>query len=382
MSIVAISPFLYPTPWLSHGYLQSAVGPYTEYTMSASTDKVAFIFRCPKGDGTDTAANRLGKVGFRLGAFTQCTNGLKVSFQDVSVTDGNPDGGVDQFSTITSGFAANAWLKAPSYLGSTGGGTGARRPVNAGDLVALVIEFSSFVSGDSLNIAAVTVAGNRGFHGNGYVNTFTNGAWGAKPFPTTTIPTVALEYDDGSYAVMDEALPAKNLASQNFNNTGTDQLALQFQFPFDCKVNGGWVALDGAGSVDFILYNSSDTAVRTINLDPDQRDRLGQNVYIIPFAEFTVPRNTDHKLSVLGKDGTNNKLIYMDVDTAAVLDQVVGGQNCRWTTKNGASPWASPTTTRRPFMGLQISAIDDGTGSGGGSAQVRFHPGMSGGMRG
>src|SRR5262245_57177800 len=104
MAIVDIKPFLFPAPFSAHAYYQSFTSPlFTEVTLSASTDKFAMIGRAPKGVNLDQANSRFGKVGFRTGAIGQWpTNGLKVSFQDVSATDGNPDGTIDQFCNITS----------------------------------------------------------------------------------------------------------------------------------------------------------------------------------------------------------------------------------------------------------------------------------------
>ncbi len=383
MALVNIKPFLYPVPWTSHAYTQSPASPTSNFALNEATDKLGFIFPVPQGDGTDIAASRLAKVGFRTGTIGQWpTNGLKVSFQDPSTSNGDPDGSVDQFSTITSSPGANSWAKVPSYMGAGGGGSGAKRIVTAGDLVAIVIEFASFIASDNLNVVGISTAQNRGLLGQQYISHFdaTAGVW-AKSI--TAIPLFGLEYDDGSYFDIDDVIPFSALTTQTFNNTGTDQLALMFQVPFDCKVNGFWANLEAAGSVDVILYDSSDVAFTgcTRNLNPNIRNRTGNCMYRRNFATQQLARNTDYKLAVQGKDATNNKLIYADVDTAAVLDQMQGGQGFRWATKAGAGAWSSPTTTRRPQMGVSISAVDDGTGSGG-AANVRYHPGMGGGMRG
>jgi len=61
-----------------------------------------------------------------------------------------------------------------------------------------------------------------------------------------------------------------------------------------------------------------------------------------------------------------------------MLDMLSGGQAFHFSSRADAGAW-SDTTTRRPIMGLILSAADDGVGGGGG---MIVNPGMSGGLNG
>src|SRR5215203_1724241 len=118
------------------GYMGTAIAG--TFVIDASGEMAALIMRVPK-TGTLT----------RFEALVQAVgntpdNGLRFSFQDVSLTTGLPDGVVDQFATIASGSVTTGWVS-PGDFDST-------RAVTRGDLLALVIDFPTFVASDSVTI--------------------------------------------------------------------------------------------------------------------------------------------------------------------------------------------------------------------------------------
>jgi hypothetical protein len=342
---------------------EGGFGAFTSYLMDASAEKVAFVFRAPK-TGT------LDSVGFKLGTVTQApTNGLKVSFQDVSAADGHPDGVADQYATVTAGLTSNSWVDVSStgYMGSTGAGSGSKRSVTVGDLLAVVIEYASFSASDSLNIDAVANDSRMGVNGQAYISHFT-AAWSKL---ATGQPTVALKYDDGSYSYAPGFFPAVTLTTVSFasNDATADENGLIFQVPFPCKVSGAWVATRLLGDCDLVLYDDSSVAQRTVSMDTDQAFTSAVNVTVAQFADYQLAANTTYRLVLKPTTTTAINLLYFTVNAAAILDQLSGGQTFHWTQRVDAGAWTQ-TTTKRPMMGLFFTAFDDATGGGGGGGPL------------
>lgn len=321
-------------------FASNAPGFTTIVTLTAGTHKGAFVFRVPKTGNTKA-------IGFRLGTVTTPQD-LRVSFQDVSATDGNPDGTEDQTVVIASGsLVASGW-------NTTGTIT---RAVTRGDLLAVVIQADSGTP--NLQISCPQ-------YGNGdvtefpYVVPFTS-AWGTK---IGRVGSLSLQYDDNSYEPIEGfAYPYSDLPTVAYNTTSTaDEYGLKFQVPFACKVNGGWMSSDIDGDGDIILYDSDgSTALATASIDKDQ-DANGGRFYFTFSAEVTLLANTYYRLVLKPTTTTNLTLRYFEVASAALLDMCDLGQLAHLTNRADAGAWTD-VTTQRPWMGVQISAIDIGASS-------------------
>jgi hypothetical protein len=340
---------------------------YASMLLDAATEKAAFIIRVPK-DGT------LDSVGFLLGTVTQApTNGLKISFQDVSLANGDPDGSVDQYAVVTAGLVSNAWIDvgATGYMGSTGTGSGTKRTILQGDYLAVVIEYQSFNAGDSLNIR--NFAPKLWWAGNAYSDLYT-GTW-AK----ANAPVLSLKYDDGSYAFMPNVVPYST-ASYSAINTGTtpDEIALKFKLPYSAKINGLWFygTLAAGSSVDLILYAADgSTVLASASLDGDVVAGV-MRMFWVPIAEITLTKDTFYYIAFKPTTTTSINLYWFTVFAAAIFDQLDLNQNAYWSQRTDAGAWTD-TTTRRPFLGATISALDDGAGGGGaGISRGRLQGGM------
>lgn len=341
------------------------------FLLDASGEKVAFIFQVPK-TGT------LDKFELLLRTVTQApANGLKFSFQDLNTTTtGNPDGTIDQYRVVTSGITSNAWL-APGLMTSDGTDTGTKRSVTRGDWLCCVVEFESFAASDSLNIGAWGHAAS-GLASRYQVQHFTT-SWSKSG---TTHPILALKYDDGTYAHIGWWVqPVLTVASTQFNSGSTpDERGMIVRFPFPAKVSGYWIWADrlvNGRSYDVVLYDSDgSTALAT-----DSTSGYEQNgAQVGKFSsELTLSADTDYRLVMKPTSGNNVAIYEATVQDAAHFAAWPGGQNWHATERTDAGSW-SQTTTRRPYMGLLVTAVDDGAGGAGGG--LLTHSGMNGGMRG
>jgi hypothetical protein len=340
---------------------------YGNGLIDAATEKAAFIIRVPK-DGT------LDSVGFLLGTVTQApTNGLKISFQDVSLANGDPDGAIDQYAVVTAGLTTGAWIDVggTGYMGSTGAGSGSKRSVSRADYLAVVIEYQSFNAGDSLNVR--NFAPKLPWPGSAYADLYTT-AW-AK----ANAPVLSLKYDDGSYAFMPNVFP---YSSESYSpiNTGTtpDEIALKFKLSYSAKVNGLWFygALAAGSSVDLILYAADgSTVLASASLDGDAVAGT-MRMFWVPIAETTLTKDTVYYIAFKPTTATSVNLYWFTVFAAAIFDQLDLDQNAYWSQRTDAGAW-SDIVTKRPFLAAVISALDDGAGGGGaGVSRGRVQGGM------
>lgn len=339
--------------WIpGHPPMSSVATPvHVSMLMSASADKTAMIFRVPKS-GT------LDKCEFRIGTVTTWpTNGVRVSFQNVSLTTGDPDGTQDQFRNIVSSPGSNAWIDSElGLMTSDGTDTGVKRTVTAGDLLCVVLEQVNTGDAWSINLS-VGSAHTRSepliFDMECYADRFTAAAWGKASYPN-----LALKYDNGTYAPIlgDTALPILTWTSQTFNNgSAVDERALLFQFPVQVTVDGAWVAVDLDGDMSVILYDGT-TALETVAFDATVRLGTGPRVLFAPFPVRTLEALTDYRIAVRPDTSTSCIIYEFTAGSAAAMDAAAGGANFRGSNRVNAGAWTD-TSTIRPLIGVHVSSV-------------------------
>jgi hypothetical protein len=329
---------------------------YTSLLMDASAEKVGYVFTVPKS-GT------LSTVAFKTGTVTAADT-LRVSFQDVDTSTGNPDGTPDQYRTIASGsVASDTWLET-GIISSDGTDTGTKRTVTKGERLAIVIDFNSFVAGN-LNIASGLASTSR-YHltGQNYVLHFT-ASWAKQ---AAQLPNFALKYDDGTYAYIAHSYAASNCSTTTYaNNTvAQDEIALKFRNSFPCKIRGLWVAgLTLNGNTDIVLYDSDGTTpLKTMSLPLAVKAAFPVG-FDIPFdSDVTLNANTYYRISIKPTTTTTITVYWFEVSAAVVMDQISGGQDYHWSDRVDAGSWTD-VTTKRIWAGVEISTLDDGASAGG-----------------
>lgn len=330
----------------------STIG-FVNSTLSASGHHVAAVIRAPK-------AGTLHSFEVRQGTNTNTPdNGLRFSFEDPDGS-GNPDGVQDQYRDVTSGFGAGAWLAPPGPLTSDGTNGGTKRTVAAGDVVCCVVSFVSFVASDSVTISQVDLVSGAGLSGVAFCDVFA-AAW----TKNKNSLCLALKYDDGSYVpVSADWHPVKALNLTTFNSGSTpDERGLRFQLPFQAECVGAWAWLDIEAACDLVLYDSDGTTVLVaVSLSSAIRPSLNPEAAFVPFAPQTLLANTTYRLTVKPTTGSNVSLQDYDVDTSALLQASPGGTTWYYTHRTDAGAWTD-TNTKRPWMGLALSGVDDASGA-------------------
>lgn len=327
--------------------------------IDATGEKFACVGRVWFTERTGTKDIR--RVGFRFGSVTKAGgSALTVSLQNPSTTTGppgQPDETQDQTVAIANAdasFASNTWYRT--------GTLSADRTVSFGEDLAVVIEFdgSGRLGSDAVNINYIPNNGRTV----GFPVSKTGGSWSG----FLGCPNLVLEFTDGTFGILESSIPTSTFSSAGYNSGSTpDEIALAFQLPFKCKIDGVWACVNYGGTApdfDVVIYQGT-TALQTVSIDGN-RIRHGSYTYSlleVPFEELELAANTQYYAAL--KPTTTNfvTMPYFDVNAAGHLNCWPGGQNFHQATRVDAGSW-SATTTRRPLMGIRLSSFDDGAGGG------------------
>ena len=341
--LVDIGGFNYPGQDMA--IIPTTAAAFSTHVLDADGEKVGFVFSIGK-TGT------LNKVGFRTSTVTTGDD-LKISFQDVDATNGDPDGTADQFRVITIADGDDDQWNKTGIISSDGSDSGTKRAVTAGDLLAIVIEFDSFVAGN----LQITTSTARPYVGNIY-SAYDSGA--GYVVQSNRAPIFALEYDDGSYAYL-PVLPAANMVRLVYTSATTpDEVGNRFTAPVKMETSGAWFMWGlGAGDTgEVILYDADDVALQTTSYDTDNRSLATESGGMVFWpAKQTLNKDAVYRIVIKPLSANSNALgTEVTVDTAAVLDQMGGGQNMHKTERTNSGAWTD-TTTKRMAIGPIISAI-------------------------
>lgn len=354
MAFVQIPPLWVPN--FSGGYNQS-ISFSSSLLIDATGEKAAYIGQVWR---PDRLGGDITRVGFRFGAVTKAGgSGLTISLQDVDLANSplRPDEVIDQSVAIANGnasFAANTWIRTNAFS--------ANRTVAFGENLAVVIEYDGAgrLGADSVNIAGLQRDRNQLTIGAALKTT----SWVTAPVPTQN---VVLEFTDGVFgsltplAIINSAV---NQISFNSGTAGADEYALEFSFPYGCRIDGGWFDLNlanASSNFDFVLYEGS-TALTTVSVDANAIQQTGGTISCpVTFPEVTLTANTIYRLAVRPTSVNSITITHIDVADANHWNATSGGSAFRMAQRVDGGAWTT-TLTRRPFAGVRVSAIDVGGG--------------------
>ncbi len=328
--------------------------------LNATGNKVAFNGRVWFSARTGT--KNISRVQFRFGTVTKAGgSALTVSMQDVSLTAGppiQPDGTQDQTVAIANadaGMVSNGWYRTAAFSGT--------RTVSNGDLLSVVFEFdgSGRLGADSIIIATGPGASTAiSFGLQSITSLFSSGSWAVLG---NQIPVLVLEFDDGSYGMLDGSIVNSNFNSVTTLNTGStpDEIACAFKVPFPCKIDALYAQTFAAADFSVVLYSGT-TALETIAVDGNAVYDAGAiHTVLLPLAaERTLTVGTQYYVSLLPTTASNIRAYSMDVNDANFMPLMGGSADIAYSTRTDAGAWAAITATRRLYAGVRISSLDDG----------------------
>lgn len=358
MAITSCSEFRYP--FYSDPNPGSGAISLTSISITGTIPQFAVMVRCPKAGTLDRFEFCTASVN------NNPDNGLRLSFQDVDAT-GVPDGTADQYRVITGTISSNTW-QVPGTMTDNGTDLGNKRTVTKDEMIACVVGFESFVSGDSVSISVQSTLTNWAGMLQSYMAT-------ANTTPTWTkgvnAPIVALFYDDGTIAeFMDGTIwPITTITQSTFGSGSTpDEYAMRFQVPFSMQVSGLWVRADFNNAADVILYDNSDTSLGSFSINSSLQRGAVPGITTRRFSsDVTLSANTTYRIAVKPTSASTIVLSKATVPSNAYLGSVFGTE---WymSTRTDAGSWTDDNTAFF-LAGLLVNGIDvtASGGSGGGS---------------
>lgn len=333
---------------------------FTNNLLNASGDRFGFVIRVPKAGTLDLFEWRVGTVA------NNPDNGMRVSFQTIDPATGFPDGVQDQFYDMAGPFTGNTWQVPAGVMTDDGTGGGVKRTVTKGELLGLVIDFTSFVASDSISPNTLANASASVFDQFMYCASAITGTY-VKSLDT---PLFALKYDDGSYGQFQLwDVPMVTLNTRTYGTGSTpDERALRFQIPVSMRLSGAIIKGDFDAAADVILYDSASTPLATLSIDSDVRQTTAAANGLIRWSsDITLSANTTYRLAVLPT--TASTIINYDatLDNANHRQAWPGGVQFYGSSRTDAGAWSDSTTTI-PFMSLVFNGIDSGSGGGSGGS--------------
>jgi hypothetical protein len=321
-------------------------GVSTALVMDAADEKAAMINRADKA-GTITTI----ELGF--GAITTGAT-VDVRVETVDATTGMPTGNL-----------VNAGANASLVVGSADDNTkktvtlGTAATVTLDQRIAIVVAQPT-VSFGNMNLLQTNMSTPASMFP--YSALYAAAAWSKQTRNLSIIAT----YGDGSKQNFG-GLTGINITVLSFNNTSTpDEIGIRLSLPFPCKCGGAWLSSGNTftGDTDFVLYDASDVAIATGTFDADIRNNVSNALLHSYFTPLTLAANTVYRLTMKPTSATNLALLEQTFAANGDMSTLDGGIEIYRTERTDGGAFTN-TNTKRPVMGLYLTAFDDGTGSGG-----------------
>jgi hypothetical protein len=291
-------------------------------------------------------------IGFISGA-----NDVKISIQDVDAS-GLPDGTDDVYKVSSK---ATGWQ---SYaLTDTGSAGGNRKAVVKGTYYAIVGKWNATESG-GFEPHGLTTAGNLNLIGGSYCASYNGTSW-TKTAGVTVYPSFAIKYSDGNYYPIINARPINSIAAETFaSNSTPDERGLLLVPTAPIRVAGFWMIASFGNACDVVLYDSANTVLASLSLDPDVQSSTGQRTARFMFATpVTLEAGETYRLVMKPTTTSSNSLYVATLNASALMAAWPHGTTWHYTARTDAGSW-SQTTTKRPFIGVLVDGIDDGSSIG------------------
>ena len=343
----------FPTLWYG---INAGVGA-SAYTLDATGEKAAVIFQIP-ADGNIT------NLGFRTSTVTTGDT-MKIGLYTVDAS-GNPT--TTAYKGMVAGTQVVADIDDNTYFNVTLG-TQATSVVK-GDIVALVIEYNSYVAGN-MGITTITSTGGSALAGFPYGDLYLV-SWTKQ----STLLAVTIEYSGGVYYPILGILPlgsaGVSFVNANVNTATFDEYGIRINIPIPARAVGIWAALYGNTNADFeaILYEGT-TALKTIAHDGDYTASVGT---VTPFFLFfstaqDLTANTNYYIAIRPTTTTNLSFYFFTAPSVAAAAQFHGGAGAYRVKRLNQGAWTEETTIIA-HMGIILDAFSDGVGGGGGGMPI------------
>lgn len=328
------------------------------FTLDADGEKGAFIFQCSEDCTID-------KVLVNFGTVVQCTNGLRVSLQDVS--SGSPDGTQDAYRVIPTGEISTESQPLTGKLTSDGTDTGTQKTVSSGDLLAVVVEFESFDTGDDVDLRLAmdgpwaTVGRDWG----DYYNTYTAGAW-VGPISWSRLNVGVMKTDGEWMRLYDAFCSQKNNGLSRTTASTPDEVGLKFTLPVPMRsVGAGYMGTFSTGSApSVVLYDEDSNVLRSKTLVDAAAQQVvgGYGDKYVYWDPIELSKDTTYRLVWKPTNTTAAVIMTHEIADSSYIGQTPWGADAVPTVRTDGGSWTDyaggETNAWFPALNLIIDAID------------------------
>jgi len=367
MALVRTSPILYPIRGGHAGAVNNNGGSFSSAVLTTSTDMAHQTGRARWSDG---GTHTCSKVHLVTGAVSIGPASIvRVGFQGIHATSPRGDGTFTNFDDLT-----QAEVPANSKILAT---LGATKSIVSGDLVCVSAQIVNFTAADSVSIRAAL---------------FPTAAQMPTVFLNATgqgaVPNVLLEANDGTFGIIEggDFFVGTDDGPNWDSGSGTPERGVSLRVPFKCKVNGIWAAgfrlATTTGALTVRAYSDVLTTPTTlVTVSPTWNEMCAavssHRFWMLPLpVEQTLLPSIDYGITIQPTTSINVYVTELNHHTAGYGAALVGETTYKRISRASGAFTVDATKTLQ--LGFVISALDDGTASGG----LMTHPGMSGGMRG
>lgn len=346
MAIVDTPLFRYPD------FASVYVLNLSNQAISASTHIVGYVMQIPRS-GT------LNGVRFRTATVTTGDT-VRVSFQNVSASTGDPDGSIDQYRNVTILSTDDNAVFDSGLITSDGTDLGIKRTVTRGELLCVCFDFPSYTSGN-LQIANVQLQD----QSQSYQSYFNGTSWTKS---TTFGPNLLLNYQTDGLVATPGSFLCSAFDAATFNSSSTpDERANKIIPTVGLRVVGVIVRGDFDGECDIVLYDSDgSTVLASVSIDPDVRLSTAVNSYTLRFnTDVTLTANSAYYLSIKPTTTTNVGWRGVTFFSSTDKNAIAGFSNICRSTRTDAGSWTDDTSGV-----VTVCLLCDGVETGGGSGGV------------
>jgi len=351
----------FPTFWT--GTNAGIANQVSVFTLDAAGEKATTIFPIP-ADGNIT------KLGFRTATVTTGDT-LKVGLYTV---DASGDPTATAYKGMVAGTQAILATEDNTYFNVTLG-TQATSVVK-GDIVALVIEYNSYVAGNMVITGLSST--NTTLVGLPYGDLYTT-VWAKQ-----TVLFATVEYTGGVYYPTLGIFPVGSggvtSVAYNVDTVTFDEYGIHINIPVPARAVGIWVILVLTAGADFeaILYQGT-TALKTVTYDGDYAiNAVGRPFFLFFPTTQDLTANTDYYIAIRPTTANSVTFYAINVPSVAAAAQFHGGAGAYRVKRLDQGAWTLETTIIGQ-MGIILDAFSDGVGGSGG---MIVNPGMGGGLNG
>lgn len=307
--------------------------------------KAANLFQVSK-------SGNISKIRIRTGTTANASNVYTVSVQTVDLTNGTPSGtlwAANTQKTGVTGFATNSSYSITLDAVAT---------VNAGDLIAVVIEITTFVGNNTVVL---------GVNDNGNGDTFIPASFNFTTAWSRGASTCGfgVEYSDGEFLSGPYIYPVSAIGSITLNTTSNPRMiGNKINFPMTTRCVGVWAFADADADFKITLFDSDGaTSLGSITTDKDIPVAVTTaGTYLVYFSSpITLNANTTYYVMIEGLGANVTAYDYEGFSEEARKAFPGGTIFSKVTTStNAPSSPASYTdeVTKQTQLGLIIDGFD------------------------